>query len=87
MKKNTKKSKPATRKAKPGKAHMPKSGSARPHPKSAAHLPKKVTATPVTPMPVPRHECPVCGSRNVHYNKERAELICRECGEIHAQIV
>ena len=39
------------------------------------------------PKPVPMNECPVCGSRNVHYNKERAELVCRECGEIHAQIV
>ncbi len=39
------------------------------------------------PRPVPMHECPVCGSLNVFYNKERAELICRDCGEIHAQII
>lgn len=41
----------------------------------------------IQPRPFPTNECPVCGSRNVHYNRERAELICRECGEIHAQIV
>ncbi len=48
---------------------------------------KKQQNVQLSRVNVPRSECPICGSRNVHYNRERAELICRECGEIHAEVV
>lgn len=30
--------------------------------------------------------CPQCGSDNIYYDKEKDELICRECGLIFAEV-
>jgi len=68
---------------KAGKGGKARKGSPRPGKSSAPDNYSLLNS----PHVVPTKECPVCGSRNVHYNKERAELVCRECGEIHAQIV
>lgn len=31
-------------------------------------------------------ECPACGSSNIIYNKEKDEIICKECGEIFSEL-
>lgn len=31
--------------------------------------------------------CPECGSKNVFYNKQTEELVCRDCGEIFTDAV
>jgi hypothetical protein len=70
-----------------GKRKAKKPGRKAPSARAKAVRKRQSLAAEASPRPVPTNECPVCGSRNVHYNKQRAELVCRECGEIHAQIV
>ncbi len=35
---------------------------------------------------ISKDECPECASNNVHYNKEKDEIICRDCGAIFAEL-
>lgn len=31
-------------------------------------------------------QCPECGSSNITYNKERDEIICKDCGLIFSEL-
>jgi len=35
---------------------------------------------------IPKNECPECGSNNVYYDKEKDEIVCRDCGAIFAEL-
>ena len=34
-----------------------------------------------------KDECAECGSRNVHYNKESQQTVCRDCGAIFEELM
>jgi len=35
---------------------------------------------------IKKNECPECGSDNVYYDKEKDEIVCRDCGAIFAEL-
>ena len=38
-------------------------------------------------MPKPKKdECAECGSKNVYYNEEKQQIVCRKCGAIFEEM-
>ena len=33
-----------------------------------------------------KNECAECGSGNVHYDKKREQIVCRDCGAIFEEL-
>ena len=33
-----------------------------------------------------KDECVECSSKNVHYNKEKQQIVCRDCGAIFEEL-
>ena len=33
-----------------------------------------------------KDECAECGSKNVHYNEEKQQIVCRDCGAIFEEL-
>jgi transcription initiation factor TFIIIB Brf1 subunit/transcription initiation factor TFIIB len=36
---------------------------------------------------IKKNECPECGSNNVFYNKDKGQIICRDCGAIFEELL
>ncbi|MBL7055153.1 hypothetical protein ISS05_05340 [Candidatus Woesearchaeota archaeon] len=35
---------------------------------------------------IKKNECPECGSNNVHFNEEKQQIVCRDCGTIFEEL-
>ena len=33
-----------------------------------------------------KYECAECGSKNVHYNEKKEQIICKDCGAIFEEM-
>jgi len=51
--------------------------------KSQGDLGMKMTKEKV----IKKDECPECGSSNVHFNEEKQQTVCRDCGVIFEELL